>query len=131
MLFLLNDHVLDLGDASATLLACGAGDPARLPGTRAVVALGQEAAFATHCFAHGHPDVAVSIACMLTLTMQANCALFVCPARARSAREVAVQFAFAPLTTLAYLADAQSQAKLSPAVINAHVWRLAGRSRAA
>lgn len=130
MLFLLNHRVLDLGDVGATLRACG-GDPRSVPATRKVIALGQDAAYATAGFTNGHNDLAVSIACMLSLAMQANCALFVCPAHARSPRDVLVQFAFAPLTTLAYLADVQTRAELGPALVNAHVWRLAGRAPAA
>lgn len=131
MLFLLNDRVLDLGDPAETLLALGAGDPARLPPTRAIVAMGQEAAFASGDFAHGHRDLLRSLACLTTLALQANCALFVTPANAKSARQVGVQFAFAPLTTLAYLEGAQAAGRLGPALANRHVWRLAGRAGAA
>lgn len=131
MLFLLNDRVLDLGDPAETLLALGAGDPARLPGTRAIIAMGQDAAFSTDSFATGHPNLWRGVACQIALAMQANCALFVAPPRARSAREVGVQFAFAPLTTLAFLESLQQGERLSPALVNAHVWRLAGRAGAA
>jgi len=131
MLFLLNDRVLDLGEPVETLRRLGAADPARLPQPSAIVAMGQDAAFASANFAHGHPDLALSIAAMIALTSEANCALFVAPPRARSARQVGVQFAFAPLTTMAFLCDAQTRGALTAAMINTHVWRLAGRAGAA
>lgn len=131
MLFLLNDRVLDLGDPVETLLRIGTANPARLPTTRAIVAMGQDAAYASANFQVSHPDLATSIAAMIALASQANCALFVCPPKARSAREVGVQFAFAPLTTVAFLLDAQGKGPLTASMVNAHVWRLAGRAGAA
>ena len=131
MLFLLNDRVLDLGEPTETLLRLGTADPARLPRTSQIVAMAQDAAFASANFAHGHPDLARSIAAMIALTSEANCALFVAPPGARSARQVGVQFAYAPLTTMAFLKDAESKSSLTAAMINAHVWRLAGRAGAA
>ncbi len=131
MLFLLNDRVLDLGEPAETLLRLGTADPARLPRTSQIVAMGQDAAFASANFSQGHPDMMLSIAAMIALTSEANCALFVAPPGARSARQVGVQFAFAPLTTMAFLKDAESKGALTPAMINAHVWRLAGRAGAA
>lgn len=131
MLFLLNDRVLDLGDPAETLLALGAGDPARLPSTRAIIEIGQDAAVATQGFSIGHADVGRGVACLVALAIQANCALFVAPERVRSARQVGVQFAYAPLTTLAFLAGVQRGGRVSPALVNAHVWRLAGRAGAA
>ncbi len=131
MLFLLNDRVLDLGDPAETLLESGAGDPARLPPLHAIITRGQEAAFASSAFAAAHPDLRRSIASMIVLSSTANCALFVCPPRARAARDVAVRFAFAPLTTLAFLADAQRGGRAVAALANAHVWRLARTARTA
>ncbi|MET0183323.1 MAG: hypothetical protein ABW199_10595 [Caulobacterales bacterium] len=131
MLFLLNDRVLDLGDPAETLQRIGTADPGRPPKMRAIIAMGQDAAFASANFQASHPDLALSIAAMVALISEANCALFVCPPRARSARQVGVQFAFAPLTTLAFLDDAQARGVLTAAMINGHVWRLAGRAGAA
>jgi hypothetical protein len=65
------------------------------------------------------------------MTGEVNCALFVCPEDAARIEDVAVRFALAELTTLAYLHQAQENGGLSAAKINAHVWRLAPPPRAA
>lgn len=120
MLFLLNDRVLDLGDPVEALRASGMGE--RALGLREAVARGQEAAFASANFTSGHPDLARAVAAMVALTGEANCALFLAGSQARSAREVGVKIAAAPIATLAYLKQVQDQGPLTPALVNAEVW---------
>lgn len=125
MLFLLNDHVFNLGDPAETLAACGVAEGAGPMPMAQVVALGQEAAYASNNFTAAHPDLALSLAARVALACEANCALFLRPRQARGPRDVGVQFAYAPLTTMALLAQAQSRGALTAGLINAHVWSLA------
>jgi hypothetical protein len=131
MLFLLNEDLIDLGDPLATLRACGVGEPRRAPSLSSLTVHGQEAAFAGRGLGAAHPDVRRALAALFALTGRLNCALFVCPQRAVSAREVAVRYALAPLTTLAFLHAAQQSGRLNAALINHHVWRLASQAPAA
>ncbi len=131
MLFLLNERVLDLGDPALLVQARGWGDLARMPRMAVAVREGQEAAFASHNFEKAHPDLMARVAVQLALASEANCALFVAPPRARAARDVGVQFAYAPLTTLVYLLSLQEKGALNAAIINREVWRLVrGRASA-
>jgi hypothetical protein len=131
MLFLLNEAVIDLGDPCETLRACGAGMVGRIPSLARLTRHGQEAAFAARDIAGAHENVQRALAALLVLTGEVNCALFLCPPKARSARDVAVRFALAPITTLAFLYSAQESGRLTPALINQNVWRLASAEPAA
>ena len=126
MLFLLNEQVLDIGVPHETLEACGVKLPARLQGVAEAVAAGQEAAFAGNGLTQAHENVRLTVAARLGLTGRVNCALFLCPPKARSPREVAVRLGYAPITTLAYLAKQQDAGRLSPGLINREVWLAAG-----
>ena len=131
MLFLLNQELIDLGDPVEALQACGVADVMHLPSLAKMVSLGQDAAYAGNGMEGAHPSIRRTLAAMLAMTSQVNCALFLCPPKARSAREVAVRLGLAPITTLAFLASAQENGRLSPALINEQVWRVAGAVAAA
>ena len=131
MLFLLNQEVIDLGDPVETLRASGVADIMHLPSVAKLVQLGQDAAFAANGIEHAHEGIRRTLAAMLAMSGQANCALFLCPPKARSAREVAVRLGQAPLTTMAFLLSAQESGRLSATTINQHVWRVAGAEAAA
>ena len=130
MLFVLNQEVLDLGDPCEALKACGVGDLTRQPSLAKLVTLGQDAAFAGGGMEHAHAGIRRTLAAMLAMSGQVNCAMFLCPPRPRSAREVAVRLGFAPITTLAFLLTAQDSGRLNAALINQHVW-VAGNEAAA
>jgi hypothetical protein len=129
MLFLLNDTVLDLGMPSEAFARAG-GSPTAAKLANGVRA-GQEALFAAGSFARAHPDVAFAVAAEIALSSEANAALFVTPPRVRSAQEVAVRLASAPLTTLARILAHQNKFGPDPAFVNEQVWNLAaGRASA-
>lgn len=130
MLILLNQEIIDVGDPLETLRALSV--DLRLPPTIAkVAALGQDAAFAGAGIEHAHEGIRRTLAALLGLAGEANCALFVVPQGARSAREVAVRFGIAPLTTMAFLLSAQQAGRLNAAMVNHHVWRVAPGEAAA
>ncbi len=131
MLFLLNQEVLDIGDPIETLVAGGIADVMHLPSIPKLVSLGQDAAFAAQGMEHAHVGIRRTLAAMLSMSGQVNCALFLPPAQARSARDVAVRLGVAPITTLAFLFTAQESGVLTAALINHHVWRVAGGAAAA
>ena len=131
MLFLLNQELIDLGDPVETLAACGVADALRQPSVPKLVALGQDACFAAGGIANAHPGIRRTLAAMMALSGQVNCALFLCPPAARTARDVAVRLGQAPITTLAMLLSAQAEGRLNAALINHHVWRVAGSEAAA
>jgi hypothetical protein len=131
MLFLLNEDLIDLGDPCETLRACGAGEVRRAPSLGRLTAHGPDVAFAAQGLSGAHPDVRRALAALFALTGRLNCALFVAPPEARSAREVAVRYALAPITTMAFLYSALQSGRLSAALINHHVWSLASEASAA
>lgn len=132
MLFLLNQELIDLGDPVEALQEAGvAGDLKHLPSIAKIVALGQDAAFAAQGIEQAHPGIRRTLAAMFALSGQVNCALFLNPAHPQSPRDVAVRLAQAPLTTMAFLLSAQETGRLTAAVINHHVWRVAGGVAAA
>lgn len=131
MLFLLNEQVLDIGVPYETLAACGAPDSLRPPSMAQILAGAQDAAFAGRGLEHAHETIRLTLAARLGVTGRVNCALIYCPPKARSAREVAVRLALAPITTLSYLQDQQRMGRLNAALINREVWRLAGGAPAA
>ena len=131
MLFLLNQELIDLGDPFETLQASGGGEVKALPSLGKLVMLGQDAAFAGHGIEGAHLNIRRTLAAMLAMTGQVNCALFLCPPKARSPREVAVRLGMAPITTMAALALARDAGGLSAALINDQVWRVAGGVAAA
>ncbi len=131
MLFLLNEEMLDIGVPYETLAACGVRDSLRPPSIAQIIAGAQEAAFAGRGLEHAHETIRLTLAAQLGLTGRVNCALIVCPPKARSPREVAVRLALAPITTLAYLQDQRRMGRLTAMLINREVWRLAGGAPAA
>lgn len=130
MLILLNQEVLDVGDPMETLRECGVSD-LRVPTNARLAALGQDAAYAARGMEHAHPGIRRTLAAFFAMSGQVNCALFLCPPKMRSPREVAVRFGLAPITTLAFLLNAQESGKLTPALINQHVWQVAPGTAAA
>ncbi|MES1199384.1 MAG: hypothetical protein ABUS48_05315 [Pseudomonadota bacterium] len=130
MLILLNQEVIDVGDPPTTLEALGLPD-ARPITLAKLVALGQDAAFAAGGMENAHPGIRQTLAAFMGLTGDANCALFLCPPRARSPRDVAVRLGYAPITTMVFLLSAQQSGRLNAALINAQVWRLADAPTAA
>ena len=131
MLFLLNQELMDLGDPVETLLASGAADAMNVPSLAKLVTLGQDAAYAGNGMEGAHPGIRRTLAAMLAMSGQVNCAMFLCPPQARSPREVAVRLGVAPITTLAFLLSAQDAGRLSAALINEQVWRVADGAAAA
>lgn len=130
MLVLLNQEVIDVGDPVTTLAELGL--PAAQPVSIAkIVALGQEAAFSAGGIENAHPAIRRTLAAFMGMGGEANCALFLCPPRARSPRDVAVRLGYAPLTTMVFLLSAQQSGKLNAGAVNAHVWRVADTSTAA
>jgi hypothetical protein len=121
MLVLLNQEVIDVGDPMEGLRACGVVDM-RTPSIAKIVSLGQDAAFAAGGLDNAHIGIRRTLACFLAMSGEANCALFLCPLRPKSPREVAVRLAFAPLTTMVFLLSAQETGKLNANLINQHVW---------
>ena len=124
MLVLLNQVVVDVGDPLDTLQALRVGD-LRTPSMAKLQRMGQDAAFAGKGLERAHNDLLRTLASYIALNGQANCALFVCPDQAKSARDVAVRFGLAPITTMALLLSEQQVGRLTPAVINHYVWRVA------
>lgn len=130
MIVLLNQEIIDVGDPAETLTQYGVAD-LRMPTIAKVVALGQDAAYAAKGLENAHRDIRRTLAALLASSGEVNCALFLAPAAARSPREVAVRVGYAPILTLAYLLSAQQAGKLTPALINKHVWQLASGDAAA
>jgi hypothetical protein len=124
MLVLLNQAVIDVGDPLDMLQALRVSD-LRTPSMAKLQRMGQDAAFAGKGLERAHEAVLRTLASYIALNGQANCALFVCPDRAKSAREVAVRFGLAPITTMAMLLSEQQAGRLTPAIINHYVWRVA------
>ncbi|MEJ0060470.1 MAG: hypothetical protein WDM79_13250 [Terricaulis sp.] len=122
MLILLNQEVIDVGDPMESLRACGVTDMRAPPSIAKIVSLGQDAAFAAGSLENAHVGIRRTLACFLGLSGEANCALFLCPPKARSPRDVAVRLAFAPLTTLVFLLSAQEGGNLNSGLINQQVW---------
>lgn len=129
MLFLLNEEVLDIEDpwASARALQVNKAPPALAD----VVGMGQMAAFGARGLENAHPDVRRMIASLFWTSGNVNCVLLLCPPEAVSARDVRVRLAYAPWTNMLALWEAQNKGELSPTLINAYVWRLAGGVAAA
>ena len=130
MLILLNQTVIDVGDPVETLIALGVADM-RPPSLAKLAALGQDAAFAAGGIENAHPGITRTLAAFMGLLGEVNCAMFVCPPRMRSARDVAVRMGYAPLTTMVYLLSAQESGRLTPALVNQQIWRLADGASAA
>ncbi|GAM98847.1 hypothetical protein U91I_02483 [alpha proteobacterium U9-1i] len=124
MLVLLNQAVIDVGDPFETLKALGVTD-LHTPSMGKLVRLGQDAAFAGKGLENAHDGIRQTLAALIGLNGQANCALFLCPDRAKSAREVAVRMGQAPITTMALLLSEQQAGRLSSATVNHYVWRVA------
>lgn len=132
MLFLLNQEVIDLGDPVEALQEAGvAGDLARMPTLAKIVALGQDAAFAAQGIEQAHPGIRRTLAALLGVSGEVNCALFLTTEKTVVARDVAVRLGQAPLTTMALLLSAQQSGRLTAQLINHHVWRVAGGVAAA
>lgn len=130
MLVLLNQEVVDVGDPIETLRECGVAD-LRAPSTSRLVRLGQDATFAAKGIENAHPGIKRTLCAFFALSGEVNCALFLCPPKARSARDVAVRLGSAPITTMAFLLSAQSKGQLTPALVNHYVWKLASDEAAA
>lgn len=130
MLFLLNQTLIDVGDPMETLreLSVELKDNPEL--TR-LVALGQDAAFAGRGIENAHEGIRRTLAALFSISGRANCALFLCPDKALTARDVTYRLAMAPITTMAFLHSAQGAGQLNAALINQHVWRVAPGSQAA
>jgi hypothetical protein len=131
MLVLINAEIFDVGDPLGTLKQLGVGDVREIPTPTKLARLGQDAAFAGRGIENAHVGIRQTLAALMALSGQANCALFLCPPDPRSARDVAVRFGLAPLTTLAMLLSLQQAGRLTPALINHHVWRVAQGGAAA
>ena len=130
MMFLLNDQILDVGQAvevlRAELLA------SRRPATLyQAVKLGQQVMFAGGSFREVHVTAVHRVAAMIALCSEANAALFVRPPGAATPDLVQVRLAAVPLTTLSRLEQFQREGVLTPALVNTHVWSLASATSAA
>jgi len=130
MLILLNQELIDVGDPVETLTSLGVAD-LRAPTLSKLVSLGQDAAFAAGGIENAHPGIKRTLAAYMGILGQVNCALFVCPPRMRTPRDVAVRMGHAPIMTMAYLLSAQECGRLTAAMINQQVWKLADGASAA
>jgi hypothetical protein len=131
MLILLNAHIYDVGDPVETLTGLGV-DPKRAPHDRAaLVKLGQDAAFAGKGLENAHDGIRMTLASLFAVSGEANCCLFLYTPQMRSALDVAMRLAIAPITTLAHLKSTQDAGLLTPAMINHHIWKVVGGAAAA
>ncbi|MES1156187.1 MAG: hypothetical protein ABUL73_00285 [Alphaproteobacteria bacterium] len=130
MLILLNQELIDVGDPVETLLSLGVTD-VRTPAAAKLAQLGQDAAYAAGGIENAHPGIKRTLAAFMGMLGEVNCALFVCPPRMRSPRDVAVRFGHAPITTMVYLLSAQECGRLNAGLINQQIWRLADGASAA
>jgi hypothetical protein len=128
MLFLLNDRVLDVGDADATLRASGFPVERLGPAPSPVAVL--EAARATFlanpAFHRGESPQVGGLCALIHLSSGANAALFVVPDGAHATAQVGVRLADLELLMIAKLAARQAGAPLDPAMLNREVWAKAG-----
>lgn len=122
MLFLLNARVLDLGAPGETLQRLAGDDALRRLSAVKALAEAKTAAFQAGGVERLADETAHIIACALTITTEANAAVFVIPQGARGPHDVASRLARVGLTTLAWFDELQKDDKVTPALINAHVW---------
>lgn len=131
MLVLLNQELIDVGDPLETLQSLGVEDLRNPPSAARLAQLGQDAAFAGGGIENAHPGIRQTLAAFFGFSGVANCGLFLVPPKARSAREVQVRLAAAPLTTLAQLKSLADTGRLNAGMINRHVWQVAPGQSAA
>lgn len=127
MLFLLNDEVLDLGSPEMRLrelMGVRAPELERL-GPRAVTSLGQDIYFNLPDGAKPDMKARTTLACLIAITIEADAAVFVKPARAVNPQQVAVRMATLPITTLSFLESMQEANMLTARLINQTVWEQA------
>jgi hypothetical protein len=123
MLFLLNDHVIDLvGGAEAARLLVPAHIPLKSVTAAQAVAVLQAEVHADPKIAGTQPDRAKGVCWMIYASTQANAALAVAPPGSRRPSEVGVRLLNVKLITLANLAALQREGRLSSGLVNKSVW---------
>lgn len=132
LLFLLNEQVVDLDVPELRLreLVGQRADKLERLGPRGVMALGQEIYF--NVPDGGQPDqkARTVLSCLIAITIEADAAVFVKPARATRPQHVAVRLATLPITTLSFLQSMQDAGMLTPRLINQTVWDQASQESA-
>ncbi|MBB35144.1 MAG: hypothetical protein CME88_07725 [Hirschia sp.] len=124
MLFLINDKVIDVGDAAATAAKLGhliSNVPSFQLTAVEAVEIGRELFFQADDV-RPRLELLIALAALLGDKTDANAALFVRPAKARSRTDVQFRIVDAPITTLAYLMQLQKEGALPPKVINESIW---------
>jgi hypothetical protein len=123
MLFLLNDHVIDLvGGAEAARLLVPAHIPLKSVTAAQAVAVLQAEVHADPKIAGTQPERAKGVCWMIYAATQANAALAVAPPGSRRPSEVGVRLLNVKLITLANLAALQREGRLSSGLVNKSVW---------
>lgn len=127
MLFLLNDEVLDLGDPETCLI-----DTLGVIGLRHdrltpldAVEMGQELYFRLGRGKDPVRNVRLAIAAMVALKLEADAAMFIVPASARSYHEVKVRFTIASSELLSNMHAIQSAKGSLPKMMAESLWRQA------
>jgi hypothetical protein len=123
MLFLLNDHVIDLvNGAEAARLLVPAHIPLKSVTASQAVAVLQAEIHADPKLAGTQPERAKGVCWMIYAATQANAALAVAPPGSRRPSEVGVRLLNVRLLTLANLAALQREGRLSSGLVNKSVW---------
>ncbi len=123
MLFLLNDHVIDLvNGAEAARALVPAHVPLKSVTAAQAVAVLQAEVHADPKIAGTQPERAKGVAWLIYAATQANAALAVVPPGSRKPAEVGVRLVNVKLLTLANLAALQREGRLSPGLVNKSVW---------
>lgn len=122
MLFLLNTELLDLQAETEALTREAVEQRRPTPSLFRSVQLGQRVFFQHGGFHNADPRLVRRIAAAIGLASEANAAIFVFPAVARSPRDVAVRLGSAPLTTMAYLWNLQKRGPLTAGIVNRDIW---------
>ncbi len=125
MLILLNQEVVDVADPLTTLQELGGTNIRGVPSVAQALMHGQDATFAAGGLENAHESVRMTLACLIALSGPANCGIFLFQAGLQSPRQVPVRLGEAPMDTLVYLLSLQQQGRLTPALVNRHVWAAA------
>ena len=125
MLFLVNNRVLDIGNAAATAeqgVRLLSDTPLHALRPHDAIEIGQ--AMFHSCDGSERPDdiPLKALAALIAEKSEANCALFVKPPNARVHTDVLVRLADVPITTLAYLQQMQTAEGCDVRMVNQAVW---------
>ncbi|MGE3303660.1 MAG: hypothetical protein AB7M12_11160 [Hyphomonadaceae bacterium] len=118
----MNAKILDVTEAAEALIAEAVLERTATPGLYRSVLLAQRAVFSAGGAEKVDPALLDRLAAQIALASEANCALFVVPEGASSAREVAVRLGSVPLTTMAHLLMLHQRGRLTAGAVNRDVW---------